>query len=126
MLSLVLIPVSIIFAIYWIIKLNKLGYKGHLLYYIFFCLLGFYFSAFCFAFDFLENARRVGIAQERFGSLEEIANPEFLFIIMSVLVFLIFLSILLFVLDVKEYSPMYEQQYLEENKSAEIGNAENN
>lgn len=118
----VVIPGVTIYAIYWIVKLFKLGYKNYLFYYVFYWFTGFFLSAIGFATDYYNNARRITIEHERFGSLEVVSNPEILYIIISVLVFLMFISILLFVLDVKEYSPMYEKQYIEENKPREIGN----
>jgi hypothetical protein len=116
-----------IFVVYSIIRLNDLGYKHYLFFYIYIwlanaCFLNFFLSAVMRLF----HISKVDIEFKLFDLNNLYGFSEIYVIIQYTLIFLMFLSILLLILDIKKHSPIYEKQYLEENKPKGFGNEINN
>lgn len=105
-----------IYVIYWIFRLNDLGYKHYLFFYVYNWL-----AIACFFNFFQSSVSRFLYSSENITEFKLFASnnlygfSEIFIVIQYILIFLMFLSILLLILDIKKHSPIYEKQYFEEN-----------
>lgn len=112
-----------IYVIYWIFRLNDLGYKHYLYFYIYIWLANAcFFNFFQSSVSRFLHSGEIVLEYKLFASNNLYGFSEIYVVIQYILIFLMFLSILLLILDIKKRSPMYEKQYLEENKPKEICN----
>lgn len=115
MIVVLLIPLAIFLSVFWVIKFKKLNYKGYFYLYLYFFFFALFASSFAFTSKNLNDMNIIRLSEDSIRFLNNYVFPDVVLIAQSVLIFLMFLSIFISVLDVKKYSPIYEKQYIEEN-----------